>query len=496
MSNVSFEKLTFKYLMAILALIGLCAATRGYFIGAIALYGVVISFVDVRKAILNEILLAFIVMINTAIVPKDSIIIGISLRFGILLIAGILAIKGMSKTAPSIPAFGMIPVLAIACLSSSMGWYPLISYMKLVLFSTFFLGVWHGSKFIKIDHELSFHVRAWLFAICMIVVIGSLMTLPFPGIAYATSLKAAIKEGGVAYANRIYTGDGGAYSSLFSGIIYHSQDLAPLLACLFTWLLCDMLFVERRPRPVHIVLLALSVPMLYMTRSRVGFLSLGCGSFMVVLYMARQVKLPDRLRHQVAHMATLFVVAMILAAGASELYDNGISRWIRKTNDIGGDNRSLSTAITESRQGCVEESMYEFHQSPFIGKGFQVDMNTRTRVGSNPGIVLSAPIEKGVLPLMVLGELGIVGEICFCFFVFSFIYGCHRKRLYCTNVLFVTFLATNMGEATFFSAGGSGGMEWLVCILGGFAIDMLVEKSEFERRQILVNGGCFCGGAA
>ena len=489
--NIPFNKLAIRYVGLIALVIASCAATSGFCIILVAIYGLVISFVNVRKAILCEILLAFLVMINSAIVPKVLLISGLGLRFGILLIAGVLAIRGASIERQGIPGWGMVPVLLIACVSSANGWYPRISYLKLMLFSTFFLGLLLGTRLIKRDISIACHIRAFLYAICVVVIIGSLMTLPFPGIAYATSLKTAINEGGVAYANEVYVGDGGAYSSLFSGIIYHSQDLAPLLACLFTWLLCDMLFVERRPRLFHIILLVLSVPMLFMTRSRVGFLSLGCGSFMVVSYMARQVNLPNSLRRQVSHMATLFAWAMILAASASELYDNGISRWIRKTNDIGGDDRSLSMAITNSRQGCIEESMNEFHKRPFIGMGFQVDSKTRTKVGNYQGLVLSAPIEKGVLPLMVLGELGIIGELCFFMFLFSFIYGCHRKRFFCTNVLFVTFLATNMGEATFFSAGGSGGLEWLVCILGGFAIDMLVDKSEFEQRLMFGNGDCF-----
>ena len=48
-------------------------------------------------------------------------------------------------------------------------------------------------------------------------------------------------------------------------------------------------------------------------------------------------------------------------------------------------------------------------------------------------------------------------------------------------VMFTVMLATNIGEATFFSPGGVGGIIWVLCIVGGFVLDMnLIRKREFE----------------
>ncbi len=44
--------------------------------------------------------------------------------------------------------------------------------------------------------------------------------------------------------------------------------------------------------------------------------------------------------------------------------------------------------------------------------------------------------------------------------------------MYVTAALFTVLLATNMGEATFFSPGGSGGVLWTISIIGGYCIDM------------------------
>ena len=90
------------------------------------------------------------------------------------------------------------------------------------------------------------------------------------------------------------------------------------------------------------------------------------------------------------------------------------------------------------------------------------------------GLILSASIEKGVLPTMVLGETGILGCITFGFFLISFYATCNRKRLYVTATMFTLLLVANMGEATFFSPGGIGGVLWILTVLGGFIIDTVL----------------------
>ena len=102
------------------------------------------------------------------------------------------------------------------------------------------------------------------------------------------------------------------------------------------------------------------------------------------------------------------------------------------------------------------------------------------------GLVLSASIEKGVLPTMVLGETGILGCITFALFLITFYATCNIKRLYITTTMFTLLLVSNMGEATFFSPGGSGGVLWILTVLGGFLIDtVLLYERNSERASRL-----------
>ena len=132
--------------------------------------------------------------------------------------------------------------------------------------------------------------------------------------------------------------------------------------------------------------------------------------------------------------------------------------------------------------------MRDFRCNPMFGMGFQVAEYTAEQIArSGGGLVISAPIEKGVLPVMVLGETGIVGAIFFAVFLISFYTATNRRRLYVTAAMFTVLLATNMGEATFFSPGGGGGVIWAISIIGGYCIDMTLAKDRRSHANLPYN---------
>ena len=106
-------------------------------------------------------------------------------------------------------------------------------------------------------------------------------------------------------------------------------------------------------------------------------------------------------------------------------------------------------------------------------------------------LVFTAPIEKGVLPVMVLGETGIVGSIFFAFFVLSFLVTCMSRKLYITLTMFLLLLASNMGEATFFSPGGIGGVLYMISLVGGFALDSVLKSEKFQKEQMYFDQGSY-----
>ena len=157
-----------------------------------------------------------------------------------------------------------------------------------------------------------------------------------------------------------------------------------------------------------------------------------------------------------------------------EVRNQSISKWLRKTEEVSTDTRGFGEALTASRQGTIEANMADFRKNPLFGSGFQVTEEMKYFFRHHDGLILSASIEKGLLPLMVLGETGILGFVFFMVFIVAFYATCVRKKYYCCATLHTIFLATNMAEATYFSPGGIGGYLWVLTVGGGFIIDTVV----------------------
>ena len=248
-----------------------------------------------------------------------------------------------------------------------------------------------------------------------------------------------------------------------------------------------MLLLERRFRWLHLSIIIFALPLIYLTRSRLGLISVVAALYMGAFYAARKIQLPERLR---AHLRQgvmagggLLVVVVII----SQLTTGAMSRWIRKTDKAEDDSRSLGEAFTSSRMGLIDQSLYEFRRNPLFGSGFQVAEYTRDLVAANKGFILSAPIEKGIAPVMVLGETGIFGEMCFIIFIVSFCGTCIRRKYVVTFSLFTVMLVTNMGEATIFSPGGNGGILWMISVVGGFTIDTyLLYRRQLEQQWAMM----------
>jgi hypothetical protein len=114
-----------------------------------------------------------------------------------------------------------------------------------------------------------------------------------------------------------------------------------------------------------------------------------------------------------------------------------------------------------------------FSKHPIFGNGFGLPGSTqRLKVAydSSTGLPTGAPVEKGVLPLAVLEDVGIVGFISVGLWVWG---GIRRSAAGGLTPLTValTCLLTNMGEATLFSPGGMG-LLILICISWGFSFPL------------------------
>ena len=468
-------KQALKQLVMLLASIALTRLSQGAWLGVMTLMGLTWALSGkVGKALSMYMMIICMVGINPILLPAGRFF-GHFVRFGPLLIGLALMLKGVSMPGQSRVPLGMLMVyLGLAAISSMNGWAPIVSYLKIVNFLIFILGFWGGIHTLSYDSDGIKELRATFMAFAIFLILGSAALLPFPGISTLSGFQLALQEGNLEVANAAMKSLEGS-TPLFCGVTKQSQFFAPLAGCMIAWLLADMLFVEQRFDKFHLAMMGIGVILTYWSGSRTGLLTLMVGVMMVAMYLPNKISLPFNIKRRLkAGVAAMLALGMV-AAVASEIMNDSISQWLRKTDDVEEDTRSLSEAVTSSRQGLIEESMRDFRRNPVFGSGFQVAESTAELVArSGSGLVISAPIEKGVLPVMVLGETGIVGAVFFMMFLVAFYIGSSRRKLYVTLALFTVMLASNMGEATFFSPGGMGGLLWAICVIGGYCIDIML----------------------
>lgn len=421
-------------------------------------------------------LFAFMVCLNSYLLPKSGAL-GIVCRVAPVIMAAIFVLTNVAKrTQDRMPFHTLLPYLFFMTISSAQGYCPKVSYLKLVNFLAFWVGIWIGTQGLSQSPKEAATLRNFLFGLTIVLVYGSIVSLAFPGISYALDdeISRAMQEAGLEAAAQVYSYRKAERMGLFCGITFQSQALGPLLVCAASWVMADMLYVARRISSFHMAILAPMPILIFMTRSRTALFSFLVAGIMLLLYAGKKIALPNEVKAKVWKTVQAVLILAIIFGGVLELSNHTFTRWLRKVDNVAADDRELVQAVTETRMGLIARTMNEFHYNPLMGCGFQVDNTTQMFFGNSPGLVLSAPVEKGLLPVMVLGEGGIVGAFLFWGFIFAFCASCAKRRYTITLSLFVVFLATNIGEATFFSPGGVGGIEWVYALGGGFLLDSIL----------------------
>lgn len=486
MNDNAFYKKSFKMLLMLVAALLLSRFTNGLFCFVLVMIGVVGAFSNkTGLAICMFALLSVFIGTNPYILPKGSAAWNYSLRLGMLAISVSLALGGVRRVGNHrLPFIGLIPFLCVAIISSINGYLPGVSLAKILNYFLFMLGVWLGTQNLQKYPKDAEMIRAFFFATAAFFILGSAVLRLFPAISYMSTMSLTrsigAEEAEAAFRDLIASGG----RSLFCGMFNHSQTLGGIVPEIMMWVLCDMLFVEKRVRLPHLVIVFVSLPLLLMSRSRVAFTIAAGGLCMTYFYTMNMIGVEARLKQHLKNGMFIFLTMLVAGAIVLEIRGDTMSKWLRKTNDVEADDRSLVEAMTSSRMGLIEESMEDFRMNPAFGMGFQVSRWNAYYLKDAEGLILTAPIEKGVLPVMVLGETGVIGFIFFIVFLITFYVSAIQRRLFVAATMFTLILIGNMGEAEFFSPGGTGSFKWIFTVVGGFIIDthLLYERNESRRR--------------
>lgn len=257
----------------------------------------------------------------------------------------------------------------------------------------------------------------------------------------------------------------------FQGVLNHPQAMGPSMAILASLILSEVL-MDRRPALWKMGALTLSVGFVLASEARTAGFSLLLGSMSAAL-ISSSGSTRQRFGSLVGLRSRRMVIALslglLLGLAQAERVERGLKGFVGKR---GGSSEVLE-AYERSRGPLITEMWEGFLKHPFVGNGFGLPSSTgNLKVAYDPstGLPTSAPVEKGVLPLAILEEVGIVGFIA----VGLWIWGGIRRsaaRGITPLAIGLTCLLTNLGEATLFSPGGMG-LLVLICMSWGFSFPL------------------------
>lgn len=352
---------------------------------------------------------------------------------------------------------GLLVYLLWEAAISGQGYSPIISYLKLLLFTWIYLAYCGVANAVNDAPQVNLRrLRAAILSIVILMIGGSFALIPFPGIASMTPDPETLA--------RIAAGEG---VNLFCGMCGHSQALGPLMGILGTLVFADMIFSVRRGDPLYLTLLVMCPLVIYRTSSRTGMGTLLGGICMVGFVVMQSRGLGNRWKGKVIFnffmVGLLFLVLALLVPGIRDRVAHYALKW--------GD-RSVRQEVTvegmfASRQEKIDIAMYNFKRKPWIGNGFQVADHMLYERREGLLSYFSAPIEKGVWIYAVLEEGGIPGFILFSSWLLIVFCTLIRRRYYVMASTFFSFVVSNTGEFTIFAMSLTGGFFWALTFAAG-----------------------------
>lgn len=242
----------------------------------------------------------------------------------------------------------------------------------------------------------------------------------------------------------------------FQGILNHPQPFGSTIAILTAVLIMGLLS-KKSAKSWEFVLAASCVIVVVLSETRTaGFalvLSLLIGPTTMLLFSGRPI-LSTFPGLKNIRVILIFLVALPVFVLLLPLLKETVLDFVTKR----GDSTSLVRVYEVSRGGVFRLMLENILENPLTGIGFGIATNLNSMlVIRDPvfNLPISAAVEKGILPVAIVEELGIIVA------VFVSIWLLYLLRLSfkggpLTWATFVMLFLLNMGESTLFSPGGSG----------------------------------------
>jgi hypothetical protein len=267
----------------------------------------------------------------------------------------------------------------------------------------------------------------------------------------------------------------------FQGIQVHPQGFGPTMAVLAALLISQSL-TERRIRLWKGLLATLAMAWVYLSLARIGALALVAGvTFGAVGEAIRGwfSTLPARNAVRRGRLIGFGSLALLAALIASPWIADNVWEFVAK----GSKAESAVEAALKSRGNKIDAMMQNIDQHPVWGIGFgAVEGEDYFGLVRDPvfGLPVMATIEKGVLPIAIIEETGIVGALFTYPWLFLLIVRSIRGGLV-SGTVSAAVLVTNVAEASLFSPGGQGLFQLLFAIWAATAPPIVAPRATATR---------------
>lgn len=350
-----------------------------------------------------------------------------------------------------VPFMGIMFYALWECVSSLQGYEPVVSYLKLLLFFCIFLAMYGVANEVNASTRVNAKIlRSAVLSLVIFVVVGSVLVIPFPGISMMNANDPEILA-------KLRSGEA---VSLFCGMCSHSQAMGPTIAVLGTFVFADLIFSIKKWDALYVFML-LCVPIVIVkTSSRTGMgtfvTGIGMATFLFMLSRGVGRKWKGKI---MSVMTGLIIVGLLLVVSVPSTRKK-IAKFVMKW-DTGDQQKAMTVEnVFMSRQGKIDNAMYNFKKKPLIGNGFQVADSMQFEHRSGIFSYLAAPIEKGVWIYAVLEEGGIIGMILFAGWLVILFPVLYARHAYIMASTFFAVIMTNLGEFSLFAMTYIGGYYW------------------------------------
>lgn len=254
----------------------------------------------------------------------------------------------------------------------------------------------------------------------------------------------------------------------FQGVLNHPQAFGPTVALLGA-LLGGKIIGEKKPRLWDILLLGISLVLVVLSGARTAGVAmvvglLGAAIFSPMFSGVSRAQMTPGLSSK--RFQALLGLCFLGALATGPVLVNQLSGYFFKQSDAS----TLLDAAEASRGALVEKMVANIQDKPLSGVGFGVASSPaemEIERDSLLGLPLSVQVEKGVMPIAVVEELGFIGAVAVLLWVLLVLRKGARAGVQNFAVL-ITLLMVNFGESMLFSVGGMG-MLLLVILCGATA---------------------------